>query len=113
MMEAIPLMQGASLRCQSIFVPGHISARAASVDALATELANTLGRTVVNRTGLTGEFDIDLRYAPDLNAGPDPQSSSTPGLTTALKEQLGLRLESGRAPVEVLVIDRVAMPAEN
>ena len=113
MMEAVPLMPGATLRCQSIFMPGHLSARAASLDALATELTDTLGRPVVNRTGLTGEFDIDLRYAADLNAVTDAQTSNPPGVATALQEQLGLRLEASRAPVEVLVIDRVAMPTEN
>jgi len=112
-MEAVPLMPGATLRCQSIFMPGHLSARAASLDALATELTETLGRPVVNRTGLTGEFDIDLRYAAELNVVADAQTSNRPGVATALQEQLGLRLEASRAPVEVLVIDRVAMPTEN
>jgi uncharacterized protein (TIGR03435 family) len=113
MMEAVPLMPGATVRCQSIFMPGHVSARAASLDALATELTNAIGRPVVNRTGLTGEFDIDLRYAAELNVVPDAQTSNRPGVATALQEQLGLRLEASRAPVEVLVIDRVAMPTEN
>jgi uncharacterized protein (TIGR03435 family) len=113
MAEAVPLMQGATVRCQSIFMPGHVSARAASLDALATELTDTIGRPVVNRTGLTGEFDIDLRYTPDSSAVADPQASSPPAVATALQEQLGLRLEASRAAVEVLVIDRVAMPTEN
>jgi uncharacterized protein (TIGR03435 family) len=113
MMEAVPLVQGATLRCQSIFMPGHVSARAAPVDALATELANTIGRPVVNRTGLIGEFDIDLRYAADLNVVADPQTSNRPGVATALQEQLGLRLEASRGPVDVLVIDRATMPTEN
>jgi uncharacterized protein (TIGR03435 family) len=113
MMEAVSLMQGAAVRCQSIFLPGHISARAASLDALATELTNAIGRPVVNRTGLMGEFDIDLRYTPDLSTVADPQTSGPPAVATALQEQLGLRLEASRAPVEVLVIDRVAMPTEN
>lgn len=113
MMEAAPLIQSATLRCQSIFMPGHISARAASLDALATELANALGRPVVNRTGLAGEFDIDLRYAADLNVVPDSQTSDAPGIATALQEQLGLRLEGSRASVDVLLIDRAVMPTEN
>jgi uncharacterized protein (TIGR03435 family) len=113
MMEAVPLRQGATLRCQSIVIPGHVSARAASLDALATELANALGRPVMNRTGLAGEFDIDLRYAADLNVVADLQSSNTPGIATALQEQLGLRLDASRGPVDVLLIDRAAMPTEN
>lgn len=113
MVDAVSLMQGATVRCLSIFLPGHVSARGASLDALATELTNAIGRPVVNRTSLPGEFDIDLRYTPDLSTVADPQTSGPPAVTTALQEQLGLRLEPSRAPVEVLVIDRVAMPTEN
>jgi uncharacterized protein (TIGR03435 family) len=113
MTEAVSLMQGATARCQSIFLPGHVSARAVSLDALGAELTNAMGRPVVNRTGLTGEYDIDLRYTPGLSAAADPQTSGPPTIATALQEQLGLRLEASRAPVDVLVIDRVAMPTEN
>jgi uncharacterized protein (TIGR03435 family) len=113
MMEAVPLSQGAMLRCRSIFMPGHVSARAASVDALAAELTNAIRRPVVNRTGLAGEFDIDLRYAADLNVVVDSQTSNRPGVAAALQEQLGLRLEASRGPVDVLVIDRATMPTEN
>jgi len=60
MMEAVPLMQGATVRCLSIIMPGHVSARAASLDALAAELTNALGRPVVNRTGLTIVADMEL-----------------------------------------------------
>lgn len=60
---------------------------------------------VENRTGLTGAFDIDLNWAPDSSA-----DTSLPSLFTALQEQLGLKLESSRAPVEVLVIDSIARP---
>ena len=94
-------------------MPGYVSARSASLEALATELAETLRRPVVNRTGLTGAFDIDLRYASDLDVVPDPRTSNAPGLTTGLQEQLGLRLEASRGPVDVLVVDRVVMPTEN
>lgn len=83
------------------------------MDLLASELAEVAGRPVVNRTGLRGEFDFDLSYAPDLNAVPAPEAATAPGLTTALQEQLGLRLEASRGPVEVLVIDRALMPTEN
>jgi uncharacterized protein (TIGR03435 family) len=112
--ESVPLMvDRASLQCPSIFFAGFFSARSVSMDVLATELAESVGRTVVNRTGLVGEFDLDLTYAPDLNALAAPDAASVPGLTTALQEQLGLKLEASRGPVEVLVIDRAAMPTEN
>jgi uncharacterized protein (TIGR03435 family) len=101
------------LRCPSIFLPGLFSARSVSMEVLATELAEPVGRAVVNRTGLVGEFDLDLSYTPDLNALAAPDAATAPGLTTALQEQLGLKLEASRGSVEVLVIDRALMPTEN
>ena len=83
------------------------------MDVLVGELAQASGRPVVNGTELTGEFDLDLSYTPDLNALTPVDPSTPPGLTTALEEQLGLKLESDRGPVEVLVIDRGLMPTEN
>ena len=83
------------------------------MDALATELAEAARRPVVNRTGLIGEFDLDVNYAPDLDTAAAPETATAPALTTALREQLGLKLEGGRGPVEVLVIDRALMPTEN
>ena len=113
-MDVVPLMiEGAPPRCPSISVPGHYSARAVSMDALASELTEVTGRPVLNRTGLMGEFDFDLIYAPVLNALAVPDAAARPELTTALQEQLGLKLEAGRGPVEVLVIDRAQMPTEN
>ena len=75
------------------------------METFARNLASTAGRVVVDRTGLTGLFDLDLEFTPD-------QAADTTGasLFTALQEQLGLRLEAQRAPVDVLVIDSVAQP---
>jgi uncharacterized protein (TIGR03435 family) len=67
-------------------------------------LATASGRIVVNRTGLQGPFTIDLEYSPDQTA------SDLPSIFTAVQEQLGLKLESSRAPVDVLVIDSVERP---
>jgi uncharacterized protein (TIGR03435 family) len=76
-----------------------------SMETFARNLAGVAGRFVVDRTGLTGLFDLDFEFTPD-------QSADTPGasLFTALQEQLGLKLDAQRAPVEVLVIDSVAQP---
>lgn len=74
------------------------------VDNLAIVLQNVLGRRVTNRTGLTGEFDIELMWAVDEN---DPK---LPSLFTAVREQLGLRLQEAIVPMEVLVIDAVEQP---
>jgi uncharacterized protein (TIGR03435 family) len=113
-MDTVSLMVAPTLRrCPSMFMTGHVSARAVSLDVLAMELTQLTGRPVVNRTGLSGEFDIDLSYAPDLNAAPPPGTATAPELTTAVREQLGMRLDPGRGPVEVLVIDRVMMATDN
>jgi uncharacterized protein (TIGR03435 family) len=81
-----------------------------------------LDRPVIDRTGLQGRFDFTLNWTPDesqfrsmgVRVPPPPQDGSgPPGLFTAMQEQLGLRLESVTAPVEVIVIDRVERPTEN
>jgi uncharacterized protein (TIGR03435 family) len=64
------------------------------------------GRPVVDGTGLTGSFDPDVKFTPDDAV--DPTSGAS--LFTALQEQLGLRLESRRAPVSVLVIESAERP---
>lgn len=74
----------------------------------ATQLSQTLGRTVLEKTGLTGAFDFALEFDPQQ--GPD---STGPSIFTALTEQLGLKLESTKAPVEVLVVDHAASPSRN
>jgi uncharacterized protein (TIGR03435 family) len=84
---------------------------------------SVLDRPVVDRTGLEGRFDFTLSWTPDdsqfRSFGPRPPAPATtdpnapPGLFTAIQEQLGLRLERGNAPVDVIVIDRVEKPSEN
>jgi uncharacterized protein (TIGR03435 family) len=98
--------------------PGRFRGEAIPMTLFIRLLAGPLGRTVVNRTGLTGRYDIDLRYAPGSGLAAFSDSApagetSDPSLFTALQEQLGLKLESTRGPVEMLVIDRVELPSEN
>jgi uncharacterized protein (TIGR03435 family) len=82
-------------------------------------LALVLGRTVADKTGLTGRYDIDLTFTPErqIPAGADapiPTADlNAPSIFTAVREQLGLKLESQRDQEEVLVIDRVERPSEN
>jgi uncharacterized protein (TIGR03435 family) len=83
---------------------GVINGKAATMDALAVELRLS-GRPVVNRTGLEGAFDADLQWTPDLGANAE--------LFTAIREQLGLKLESTRTPMDVIVIDSAQRPSEN
>ena len=69
-------------------------------------------RTVVDKTGFKGTFDVDLKWNPD-EAAATPGTDTAPSIFTAIQEQLGLKLESSKGPVEVLVIDSVHRPSEN
>ena len=77
-----------------------------------------LGRPVVDRTGLSGNFDYVLEWMQETNTPPAPNAAPQPefqgtSFLEALRDQLGLRLESGKGPVETLVIDHVERPSEN
>jgi uncharacterized protein (TIGR03435 family) len=100
---------------------GHIESSGASIDNLVNQLSNQLGRPVLDKTGLTGLYDFKLDWTPEAPAGPairgvddaPPAEASGPTIFTALQETLGLKLESGKGPVEYLVIDKVEKPTEN
>jgi uncharacterized protein (TIGR03435 family) len=70
-----------------------------------------LDRPIVNQTGLAGRYDFKLRYTYDAADNTDP--NAPPGLFTAVQEQLGLKFEPVKAPVDVYVIDQVAKPSAN
>jgi uncharacterized protein (TIGR03435 family) len=76
---------------------GRIAGHHTNLDELATNLAVMVDREVVNKTGLTGSYDLTLTWSPDETTGPS--------VFTALEEQLGLRLETGRGSVDILVVD--------
>jgi len=78
------------------------------ISILASNLGNQLGRIVLDKTGLQGVYDWMIEWDPEPTA-----DSTRPSLFTALQEQLGLRLEAERGPMETLVIDSVERPAEN
>ena len=78
------------------------------ISALTPFLASSLGRPVIDRTGLTGTYYMDLAWA-----GENSPNSPLPSLPTALKEQFGLELKADTGPVEVLVIDHVEKPTPN
>ena len=94
-------------RCSLQFLTGHFTARAISVETLATFLSGPLARVVIDRTALAGLFDAELDWSPDQS------SADKPSIFAAAQEQLGLKIESARAPVEVLVIDHVERPIED
>lgn len=77
---------------------------------IASELI-VAGRRTVDRTGLAGVYSIDLRWSPDNSAG--LPADAPPEIITAVREQIGLRLQASTAPTEVLVIDSAERPEEN
>jgi uncharacterized protein (TIGR03435 family) len=92
---------------------GLISGNGRSLAEIVPILAEKVRAPVVNETGLSGAFDIKLAWTPQLNAGINPGEPDI-SLFTALREQLGLRLESVRVPVDAVVVDRIArVPTEN
>jgi len=101
----------AATRCGLTQRAGQINMGGFPIDAFTRVLSSLAGRVVVNRTGLEGNWDLDLEFAPDAVTGsPAPSATDAPSLFTALQEQLGLKLESGRAPVPVVVVDNIARP---
>ena len=99
---------------------GGLQAIGAPLSELGIALSGRVGRAIVDQTGLTGTWDLTLTYAPDSaqipvgtlspSAPPPAANPDAPSLFAALQEQLGLRLISTTAPVEVLVVDRVSRP---
>jgi uncharacterized protein (TIGR03435 family) len=117
---AAPPPQGDGPRCGALqFAPGHFIARAVGVDMLVNSLANRpvltgIDRPVLDRTDLSGRYDFTLRWTPPgRGGGPGDADSDQPAIVTALREQLGLKLEAQRTALDVLVIDSADMPTEN
>lgn len=90
---------------------GRLVGRRVTTETIATMLSRQVDHEVFNRTGVSGEYDIQLDFTPDsgpcqaASVATDP--SGLPSIYTAVQEQLGLKMEAGKAPVEVLVIDRL------
>lgn len=121
-----PLATGERPQCGLRIGPGSFSGGSVSMAQLATSLSGFVQRVVLDRTGLTGDYDLDLSYTPDQTPqglGPavpppgapplPPIDPNGPSIFTAVQEQLGLKLESQRGPVAVLVIDSVEPPTED
>ena len=125
-----PMTSGAPLRAGAmpcgfprIGMSGFLDAFKISTSQLVGTLATVAGRPVIDQTGFTGTFDVHLKFTPDqatqglpggaVGAAPPDPDPTRPDLATALREQLGLKLTSGRGPVEVLVIDHVERPSAN
>jgi uncharacterized protein (TIGR03435 family) len=83
------------------------------VSMLASNLTFQVERNVIDKTGLTGRYDINLKWTPAEQEGKTENSADAPDLFTALQEQLGLKLEPSKGPVDTLVVDHVEMPTAN
>jgi uncharacterized protein (TIGR03435 family) len=114
-----PPPPGERPRCGIRMAPGQVAGGGFPLSQLANTLSQSLQRVVVDRTGLAGNFDFDLTWTPDqMPSGPPPPGApplpaidpNGASIFTAVQEQLGLKLESTRGPVDVLVIDRVERP---
>jgi bla regulator protein BlaR1 len=105
---------------------GRVTAQGVDMKSLADDLSNFLGRVVLDKTGLTGSYDVKLEWQPDENQvamfqtmgvpegfGAPAADWHGPTLFTALEEQLGLKLESQKGPVEIFTIERIERPSEN
>jgi len=105
--------------CMAFTGAGRLSAQGTMVSDLVMILARfpSVRRRVIDRTGLTGRFDFDLEWTPLATppgpAAPAVPSDAGPNIFTALQEQLGLKLESTRETISVLVIDSVNQPSPN
>jgi uncharacterized protein (TIGR03435 family) len=113
-----PPQPGAPMPCGVRMGPGTMVAGGATLSQVVNNLSMFVGRVVLDRTGLTGTFDVNLTWTPDQMpqrppGAPDPPvDPNGPSIFTAVQEQLGLKLDSQRGPVEVLVIDRAEHPVE-
>jgi bla regulator protein blaR1 len=105
--------------CGTQMGPGLLTAGSTPMSQLANVLSPFAHRVIVDRTGLKGRFDIDLKWTPDqMPQGPPPPGApqfppvdpNGPSLFTAIQEQLGVKLDSQRGPVPVLVIEHVEQP---
>ena len=94
--------------CGLIAGPNRIAGGNQSMGQLATTLTGPMNRLVLDRTGLSGVFHFTLDFVPD--GSPIDASQNLPSLQTALQEQLGLKLEPARGPVDMLVIDSIERP---
>jgi len=101
---------------------GELTGSGVKLSFLAEALSNPLGRTVIDKTGLKGDYDFELKWTPDESQGPGfrgagdappPADANGPSIFTAIQEQLGLKLESQKGPVDLLVIDHAEKASEN
>jgi uncharacterized protein (TIGR03435 family) len=115
--DGIKGFDGASRPGMMMMGHGKLTGQAIEMSALANLLSQQVHRLVVDNTELKGKYDLTLQWTPDdLSSGHDEAAApadSGPTIYTALQEQLGLRLDSTKGPVDTVVVDHVEMPSEN
>jgi bla regulator protein BlaR1 len=111
---------GEMMQCGMMMNPGRVRSGGMPLSQLAGVLSGQVGRIVNDKTGLSGGFDFEMTYSPTgirpPGAGPGdapPLDSDAPSIYTALQEQLGLKLEPAKAPVDVFVIENVERPTDD
>ena len=113
-----PPAPGQPMPCGIRIGPGNISVGGSTLAQFANSIGMFVGRIVQDKTGLTGPYDFSLTWTPDQmpqrppGAPELPIDPNGPSIFTAVQEQLGLKLESQRGPVEMLVIERIEKPVE-
>jgi uncharacterized protein (TIGR03435 family) len=124
--DGIMVPEGLSKSGVMTMQAGELNAQAVMIEKLVGFLKMTLHRPVLEKSGLTGNYDFKLQFMPDrlapraspdvaLNYQPElvPPDPAAPSLFTALQEQLGLKLESGRGPIQIVIVDHVERPSAN
>jgi uncharacterized protein (TIGR03435 family) len=116
---------GAKLKASTAEVSGlqftmsHVATAKSSMAALSNLLSILAGRPVLDKTGLMGDYEFDLKFTPFAELPPDAPdsqfaaSADAPSPFMAIREQLRLRLDSAKAPIEVMVVDRWEKPSPN
>jgi uncharacterized protein (TIGR03435 family) len=118
-----PSAPGGGQRKMMSMQAGELTANGIPMNALADRVAREVGRNVIDKTGLQGRYDFTLHWTPERAPGgsadggsgpaPPPPDASGPSIFTALQEQLGLKLESQKGPVETIIIESVERASEN
>jgi uncharacterized protein (TIGR03435 family) len=92
---------------------GVMASQSCTVASILDLLRANTGRTVIDKTGLTGLYDIELNWTPENVSATTAQDDTGPSIYTAVQEQLGLKLEPSTAPLDILVVDSAEPPSEN
>lgn len=98
--------------CRVLATRRYLTGGGLTLQQLATALQSMVARPVVDQTGLTGRYDVELTWTLMDDADNPPQNDS-PSIFTAIEEQLGLKLETRREPFDIMVVDRVSLPTDN